>query len=152
MFLPDIASPLWLGKNGFEIFWHSKCHVEYFTPRPKRTQGQNSHHFALQTTRQTTVREGKLTSSEWQLTSVAVVVSARQSMRGRMLMSSSGLTSMSSCTSSASLGCRGYESDDDLQALTAQVKKFKLRIFIVSSCWLCAAISEQEKYGIYKSP
>lgn len=66
---------------------------------------------------------------------MAVVVSAVQSMRGSRLSSSWALTSMSSCTNSASLGCRGYESDEDLQALTAQVRKFKLKIFMLLALW-----------------
>jgi hypothetical protein len=37
---------------------------------------------------------------------------------------------MLSWTSSASLGCRGKDWLEDLQALTAQVRKFSVRIFI----------------------
>lgn len=47
-------------------------------------------------------------------------------------MSICGFNSISSCTNSASLGCSGYESDELLQALTAQVKKLRLRTFMVN--------------------
>ena len=46
-------------------------------------------------------------------------------------MRNCGLTSTSSCASSASLGCSGKDADEDLQVLTAQVKKFMLRTFIL---------------------
>lgn len=65
------------------------------------------------------------------LTSVDVVLSAAQSRRGRTLMRNWGLTSTSSCASSASLGCSGKDADEDLQVLTAQVRKFMLRTFIL---------------------
>jgi len=38
---------------------------------------------------------------------------------------------MVSCTSSASLGCRGKDWLEDLQAFTAQVRKLRVRIFIL---------------------
>jgi hypothetical protein len=37
---------------------------------------------------------------------------------------------MVSDTSSQSLGCRGKDAEDDLQDLTAQVRKFRVRSFI----------------------
>lgn len=64
------------------------------------------------------------------LASVDVTRRAAQSRRGRTLTKSLGFSSMSSCTSSASLGCRGYESEDALHVLTAQVRKLRLSIFI----------------------
>jgi hypothetical protein len=75
-------------------------------------------------------------------TSVAVVDSAVQSMRGIRLMSSWGLRSISSCTSSASLGCRGYESDELLQVFTAQARKFRLRTFILSWVVGCPSLGK----------
>lgn len=41
---------------------------------------------------------------------------------------------MSSSTSSASLGWRGNEAAETLQALAAQVKKLRLRSFILGRC------------------
>lgn len=66
------------------------------------------------------------------LASVDVVRSAFQSMRGSRLTNNCGLSSTSSLTSSASLGCSGNESDDDLHVLTAQVRKFNVRTFILA--------------------
>lgn len=66
-------------------------------------------------------------------TSVDVVFNAAQSSRGSTLMMNCGLTSISSCANSASLGCKGKEADVDLHALTAQVRKFMLSTFIFSS-------------------
>jgi len=63
-------------------------------------------------------------------TSVDVVRSADQSSRGSTLASSWGLISTSSLASSASLGCKGKESDEDLQLLTAQVRKLRVRTFM----------------------
>jgi hypothetical protein len=82
-------------------------------------------HFALHT--ESTRRRGR-----GRRTSAAVVVRAPQSSRGSKLMSSFGFNSMSSATSSASLGWRGKEVDVLLQALTAQVRKLSVRTFIVS--------------------
>ena len=53
-------------------------------------------------------------------------------MRGSKLTNNCGLTSTSSLASSASLGCSGNESDDDLHVLTAQVRKFSVRTFILA--------------------
>jgi len=63
-------------------------------------------------------------------TSLEVIRSALQSMRGSTLTNSCGLISTSSLASSASFGWRGNESEADLQDLTAQVKKLRVRIFI----------------------
>jgi len=66
------------------------------------------------------------------LTSRAVIFSAAQSSRGSTFVSNSRFGAMlSSCTSSASLGCSGNEAVVDLHALTAQVRKLRLRIFIL---------------------
>lgn len=65
-----------------------------------------------------------------QLTSVDVAHNAAQSIRGKMLINSCALSSVSSCTNSASFGWRGKEFDEARHDLTAQVRKFKLRIFI----------------------
>lgn len=64
-------------------------------------------------------------------TSDEVVLSAAQSRRGSTLMIMSGLTSMSSCTSSASLGWSGNEPGELLQALTAQFTKLSVRTFMI---------------------
>jgi hypothetical protein len=61
-----------------------------------------------------------------------MVDSASQSKRGSRLASSFAFVGRSSETSSASLGCRGKEVEDDLQALTAQVRKLRVRTFIVA--------------------
>ena len=63
-------------------------------------------------------------------TSLAVTFSASQSILGRRLHRKEGLYSMSDCSSSASLKWRGKERGEVLHALTAQVKKFTVRIFI----------------------
>ncbi len=63
-------------------------------------------------------------------TSEDVTSSALQSIRGKMLTRSLGFSSMVSWTSSASLGCRGKDWLEDLQAFTAQVRKLRVRIFI----------------------
>jgi hypothetical protein len=66
-----------------------------------------------------------------QHTSLAVIVRADQSIRGRTLYSSFGLGSMVSDTSSQSLQWRGKDAEEDLQALTAQVRKLRVRSFIL---------------------
>lgn len=66
-------------------------------------------------------------------TSEAVVIRAAQSTLGRTLYISAGFASIVSDTSSQSLGWRGKEALLDLQALTAQVRKFRVRTFIVAS-------------------
>lgn len=64
-------------------------------------------------------------------TSEEVMISAFQSIRGKMLTSSFGFSSIVSWTSSASLGCKGKDWLELLQAFTAQVRKLSVRIFIV---------------------
>lgn len=61
------------------------------------------------------------------------MVSAGQSTRGNTLNSNLGFISMVSDTSSQSLGCSGKEVVVLLQALTAQVRKLRVRTFIVVS-------------------
>jgi len=68
-----------------------------------------------------------------EFTSEAVVIRAAQSTLGRILYISAGFASIVSDTSSQSLGWRGKEAVLDLQALTAQVRKFRVRTFIVAS-------------------
>jgi len=63
-------------------------------------------------------------------TSEAVVTSAFQSIRGKTLYTSCGFGAMVSETSSQSLGCRGKLAELDLQALTAQVRKLRVRSFM----------------------
>jgi hypothetical protein len=64
-------------------------------------------------------------------TSEAVVIKAFQSILGSMLYISFGFGAMVSDTSSHSFGWRGKEAEDDLQAFTAQVRKLRVRIFIL---------------------
>lgn len=64
-------------------------------------------------------------------TSVAVTFNASHSIRGSMLARKVGLYSPSTCSSSASRKWRGKEAGEDLQALTAQVRKLAVRIFIL---------------------
>jgi hypothetical protein len=52
-------------------------------------------------------------------------------MRGSMLSSRVGLMGISFETSEHSFGCRGKDALVDLQALTAQVRKLRVRTFIV---------------------
>ena len=63
-------------------------------------------------------------------TSLAVTFNASQSILGRTLHRKDGLYSISDCSSSASLKWRGKEREEVLHALTAQVRKFTVRIFI----------------------
>lgn len=68
---------------------------------------------------------------EYVHTSDAVVLRAGQSSRERILNRSFGSDSSVSLTSSQSLGWRGKAADVDLQALTAQVRKLRVRTFMV---------------------
>jgi hypothetical protein len=63
-------------------------------------------------------------------TSAAVTLNAAQSTLGRTLYINFGFSSMVSETSSHSFGWRGKEAEVDLQALTAQVRKLRVRTFI----------------------
>jgi len=67
---------------------------------------------------------------EGKSTSAAVTVSAAQSTLGKTLYINLGFSSMVSETSSHSFGWRGKEAEVDLQALTAQVRKLRVRTFI----------------------
>ena len=64
------------------------------------------------------------------ITSEAVTLNPSQSMRGRILAMKVGLKSISCCSSSASRKWRGKDCGEVLQALTAQVRKLTVRIFI----------------------
>ena len=68
-------------------------------------------------------------------TSLAVTLNASQSILGRMFRKKEGLYSMSDCSSSASLKWRGKERGEVLHALTAQVRKFTVNIFILESLY-----------------
>lgn len=65
------------------------------------------------------------------LTSAAVTLKASHSIRGKIFRMKVGLYSISVCSSSASWKCKGKDSGEVLQALTAQVRKFTVRIFIL---------------------
>ena len=67
------------------------------------------------------------------LTSLAVTFNASHSILGRMFRKKEGLYSMSERSSSASLKCKGNDRVEVLHALTAQVRKLTVRIFIVDS-------------------
>ena len=67
-------------------------------------------------------------------TSAAVITNAFQSILGSTFFRSCGFGAMLSDTNSQSLGCRGKEADVDLQALTAQVRKLRVRTFIFAGC------------------
>lgn len=68
-------------------------------------------------------------------TSDDVVIKASQSSLGRTLTMSAEFNSNSSCTSSASLGWSGKERFEDLQAFTAQVRKFRVRTLTMTGDW-----------------
>lgn len=69
-------------------------------------------------------------------TSPAVTINAFQSTLGRTFNSNCAFGSMVSDTNSQSLGWRGKEVVVDLQALTAQVRKLRVRTFIfVGGVW-----------------
>jgi hypothetical protein len=68
-------------------------------------------------------------------------MSAFQSSRGSTLNRSCGLGAMVSETSSQSLGCRGKEALVCLHAFTAQVRKLRVRSFILGIVW-CGAGEE----------
>ena len=63
-------------------------------------------------------------------TSWAVTLNASQSILERMLDRKDGLYSMSDCSSSASSKWRGNERGEVLHALTAQVRKLTVSIFM----------------------
>lgn len=63
--------------------------------------------------------------------STAVDLKASQSSLGNRLIRNLGLYSVSFRCNSASLKCSGNDAEDVLQALTAQVTKLTVRIFIV---------------------
>ena len=65
-------------------------------------------------------------------TSLAVVRSPSQFIRGKTLRTNSGWKSRSCCSSSASRKWSGKEDDEALQLLMAQVKKFTVIIFIMA--------------------
>jgi hypothetical protein len=73
---------------------------------------------------------GKRKEGEGKSTSAAVTPKAAQSTLGRTLYINFGFSSMVSETSSHSFGWRGKEAEVDLQALTAQVRKLRVRTFI----------------------
>lgn len=66
-------------------------------------------------------------------TSFATVFIAVQSRRGRIFLINRGFKSSSICSSSASCGWRGNAAGEDLQVLRAQVRKLRVRSFIVFS-------------------
>ena len=95
-------------------------------------QGENKNKNKMEREREKRLPDSK--KKPLPLTSVEVVLRAFQSTRVRTLVRSSGLTSMSSWTSSASLGWSGKESDEVLQDLAAHVRKLRVSIFIVEGC------------------
>ena len=95
------------------------------------------------------------------LTSDDVVRSASQSKRGSTLTIMSALTSSSSCTNSASLGCSGCALGVPLQALMAHVTKLSVSTFMTNErmgnrvCWerlmLVASAAHLQLFSIEKS-
>ncbi len=77
----------------------------------------------LRTMSEKWVKDGVNTSAE-------VTIKAFQSILGSILTKNFGFNSMVSWTNSASFGWRGNDAVEDLQALTAQVRKLRVRIFI----------------------
>jgi hypothetical protein len=67
-------------------------------------------------------------------TSETTTPKATQSTLGKTLYMSLGFNSMVSDTSSQSLGCKGKDSEEDLQAFTAQVRKLRVKTFIFACC------------------
>ena len=76
------------------------------------------------------------------------MIKAAQSTLGRTLYIKSGFASMVSDTSSQSLGCSGNEALLDLQALMAQVRKFRVRTFISASARGCGFGGRRMCYGV----
>lgn len=78
---------------------------------------------------------------EWRAerTSCAIPLITSQSNLGTILRMKTGFRSNSTCSSSASLGCRGKADCVCLQALRAQVRKFRVRsfIFLLSFLYIC---------------
>ena len=64
-------------------------------------------------------------------TSCEIVLIAGHSRRGRMLRMKTTLSSVSTCSSSASCGWRGKAVAEDLHALRAHVKKFNVSSFML---------------------
>ena len=75
---------------------------------------------------------GKVGGRRGPLTSSQTVFNAGQFNLGKRLTSNCALISRSSLTSSHSFGWRGKEAEDVLQVLTAQVRKLRVRIFILA--------------------
>lgn len=73
-------------------------------------------------------------------TSEAVMIRAFQSIRGRILKTSFGFGGSSAASSSQSLGWRGKDALLDLQAFTAQARKFSVRTFIMGSFFVLFGI------------
>lgn len=78
---------------------------------------------------------GRMTLGEWGWeevhTAIAILPNAAQSTLGRRFVNNVGFWVMVSETSSHSLGTRGKDAVVDLQTLTAQVRKLRVRTFIV---------------------
>jgi hypothetical protein len=69
------------------------------------------------------------------------MTSAFQSSLGNMLNRSFGLGSSSAASSSQSLGWRGKDALLDLQAFTAQERKFKVKTFIFTLRMCCEVVN-----------
>jgi hypothetical protein len=86
-------------------------------------------------------------------TSEAIVRSSGHINRGRMFFKKARLRSVSMISSSASRGWRGKDAGEDLQAFMAQVRKLRVRSFILAvvdlrfRIWLwCDGIFGMGKY------
>lgn len=73
-------------------------------------------------------------SVRWKRTSLLIVRRSSHIRRGRIFFRNGKLTSDSWISSSASRGCSGKEVDCVLHVLMAQVRKLRVRSFIVGGC------------------
>ncbi len=85
------------------------------------------------------------------LTSLAVTLNASQSILGRIFHRKEGLYSMSDCSSSASSKWRGKERGEALHALTAQVRKFTVSIFMPKLPYSLCCFGDDD-YGKFSLP
>lgn len=85
-------------------------------------------------------------------TSEASVLNASHSRRGRMLRMNGGFRSVSTTSSSASRGWSGKAAGLDLQALRAQVRKLRVRsfmvLYVVLLWWGCEVSGPRALAGI----
>ena len=86
--------------------------------------------------------------SDFLLTSCEIVFRASQFSLGSMFWMSSGLISASTCSSSASLGCRGKAAGLVLQVLRAQQRKLRVRSFILNVSFFLEQFWSESNSGL----